>query len=103
MGESQPSKNAKIHENPNSKLLDVKIGSFCTTEIPEIDFTENLSDRKLIIFPHCANSIFCCILKGGIKSDDFIKHTTEVPKYLIRDDMTFCQFKIGILWTKIDF
>ena len=28
-------------------------GSFWTSKIPEIDFTENLSDRKNMKFPHC--------------------------------------------------
>ena len=31
-------------------------GSFWTSKIPENDFTENLSDRKIMKFPHCGMS-----------------------------------------------
>ena len=29
-------------------------GSFWISKIPGIDFTENMSDMKIIKFPHCA-------------------------------------------------
>ena len=28
-------------------------GSFWASKIPEIDFTENLSDKKILKIPHC--------------------------------------------------
>ena len=32
-------------------------GSFWTPKITEIDFMENLSDRKIMKFPHCESFI----------------------------------------------
>ena len=49
-------KNAKIHkkEYQNSEPQNVlKNGSFGTSKIPEIDFTDKLSDRKIMIFSDC--------------------------------------------------
>ena len=34
-----------------------EIGRFCTSRIPKIDFMENLSDRKMLKFPHCAEEL----------------------------------------------
>jgi len=40
-------------KNPNSEPLNVLIWQFWTSKIPEIDFMENLRDRKIMKFPHC--------------------------------------------------
>ena len=49
---------------PKSRIQRPKIGkskSFRISRIPEIDFTENLSDTKKLKFPHCGNEkkFFC--------------------------------------------
>ena len=52
-GEFQPSKSAKFHKNQNSEPLNVLKWQILHFKNLQIDFTKNLSDRKILKFPHC--------------------------------------------------
>ena len=48
---------AKIPKNKNSEPLKIaKIAVFDTLKSVKIDFTENLSGKKIVRFPHCGSS-----------------------------------------------
>ena len=52
LGKCQPSQNAKKKKFKASKYVKMNV-RFWTSKIPEIDFTEKLSGRKILKFPHC--------------------------------------------------
>ena len=41
-----------IHNNQNSEPQNVSKGRICTSRISKIDFTLNMSDRKILKFPN---------------------------------------------------